>query len=75
MTASGTGNTARVDGRMDSSKCQQISEANVTQSVKKRKLKRGWLLTALPKWTLKSIRKQEIQESILEMNENVNRMF
>ena len=40
VAASGTGNIAQVDGRMDSTKYQQI----LTQSVKKPKLKRGSLL-------------------------------
>lgn len=39
VAASGTGNTAQVDGRMDSGKYQQILDANVTHSVKKLKLK------------------------------------
>ena len=44
IAASGTGDISRVEGRMDSIKFQQILEANVTPSVKKLKLKRGWLL-------------------------------
>lgn len=41
VTASGTGNVARVEGRIDSTKYQQILEANITPWVKKPKLKRG----------------------------------
>lgn len=40
--ANGAGNTARVDGRMDSRKYQKNLEANVPQSVKKLKVKRGY---------------------------------
>jgi len=36
IAASGTGNISQVEGRMDSSKFQQILKANVTPSVKKR---------------------------------------
>ena len=56
VAASGTDNTAQVFGRMDSIKYQQILEANVTQSVKKLKLKRAWLLQQHndPKHTSKS---------------------
>uniref|UniRef100_A0A3Q3KMZ5 Tc1-like transposase DDE domain-containing protein n=1 Tax=Monopterus albus TaxID=43700 RepID=A0A3Q3KMZ5_MONAL len=56
VAASGTGNIARVEGRMDSTKYQQILEANITPSVKKLKLKRGWLLQQDndPKHTSKS---------------------
>lgn len=38
--AGGTENIAQIDGRIDSSKDQQILEANVTWSLKKVKLKR-----------------------------------
>ena len=41
VAASGTGNTAWVDGRMDFNKCQQMLEAYVTQSDKKLKLMRS----------------------------------
>uniref|UniRef100_A0A8C5DSB5 Transposase n=1 Tax=Gouania willdenowi TaxID=441366 RepID=A0A8C5DSB5_GOUWI len=56
VAASGIGNIARVEGRMDSIKYQQILEANITASVKKLKLKRGWLLQQDndPKHTSKS---------------------
>ena len=56
VAASGTGNIAWVEGRMDSTKYQQILEANITPSVKKLKLKRGWLLQQDndPKHTWKS---------------------
>lgn len=40
VAASGTGNIGRDDGRINSSKC--LKKANVTQSVKKQKLTRGW---------------------------------
>lgn len=44
MAASGIGNTAQVNGSIDSRKYQQILAANVTQSFKKLKLKRDGLL-------------------------------
>lgn len=44
MAASGIGNTAYADGRMDSSKWLQNLEAHVTLLVKKLKLKKSWLL-------------------------------
>ena len=43
VAASGTGNISLVEGRMDSIKYQQILEANITPSVKKLRMKRGWL--------------------------------
>ena len=39
VAASGTGKITQVDGRMDSSKYQQVLYANMTQSVKNMKLK------------------------------------
>ncbi len=44
VAASGMGNISRVEGRMDLVKFQQILEA---PSVKKLKMKRGWLLPKL----------------------------
>lgn len=44
VEASRTGNISQVDLRLDSSKDHKILGANVTQSVKKLKLKRGWFL-------------------------------
>ena len=44
VAASGTGNISLVEGRMDSIKYQKILEGNITPSVKKLKMKRGWLL-------------------------------
>ena len=44
VAASGTGHISLVEGSMDSNKYQQILEANITPSVKKLKLKRGWVL-------------------------------
>ena len=43
VAAGGTGNIVRVEGRMDSTKYQDILEANVRRSVQKLKLKRGWV--------------------------------
>lgn len=56
IAASGTGNISRVEGKMDSIKFQQILEGNLMPSVKKLKLKRGWLLQMDndPKHTSKS---------------------
>lgn len=56
VAASGTGNISLVEGRMNSIKYQQILEANITPSVKKLKMKRGWLLQQDndPKHTSKS---------------------
>ena len=42
VAAGGTGNIARVEGRMDSTIYQEIQEANVQKSVQTLKLKRGW---------------------------------
>lgn len=44
VEASGSRNITQVDGKMDSSKYQQILEANVPRSVKKPQLKRGCIL-------------------------------
>ena len=41
--AGGTGNIVPVEGRMDSTKYQEILEANVQRSVHILKLKRGWV--------------------------------
>lgn len=43
VAASGAGNIARVEGRMDSTEEQQILEVKVRLYAKKPKLKRGWL--------------------------------
>ena len=43
VAASGTGNISLVEGRIDSIKYQKIQEANIKQSGKKLKMKRGWL--------------------------------
>jgi len=43
VAASSTGNIAQVEGRMDSTKYQQILEANIIPFVKKLQLKKGWL--------------------------------
>ena len=44
VAASVTGNIAQIEGRMGCTKYQQILEVDLTQSVKKLKLKTGWLL-------------------------------
>lgn len=44
VLAISTGNITQVDGRMDSSKYQEILEAKVAVAVKILKLKRDWLL-------------------------------
>lgn len=59
VAARGAGNTAQVQGRMDSTKCQQILEAKIQPTKKKQKmlkLKRGRLLQQDddPKHTSKS---------------------
>ncbi len=56
IAASGSGNLSRVKGTMDSIKFQQILGANLMPSVKKLKLKCGWLLKMDndPKHTSKS---------------------
>lgn len=43
VASTGTGNLVKVEGRMDSVQYQQILEKNVKESVKKLKLRRGWL--------------------------------
>ena len=42
VAASVIGNTVWIEGRMNSSKYQQILDPDVLQSVKRVKLKRGW---------------------------------
>lgn len=61
VAGSGTGNIARVEGRMDSTKSQQILKANITPSIKKLKLKRGQFLQQdnYPKHTSKSTKQAE----------------
>ena len=56
VAAGGTGNIVRVEGRMDSTKYQDILEANVQRPVQTLKLKRGWVFQQDddPKHTLKS---------------------
>lgn len=70
VAASGTGNIVRVEGRMDSTKYQQILEANVLKSVRTLKLKRGWIFQQDngPKHTSKSTMKylQERRRKVLE---------
>ncbi|KAI4901652.1 hypothetical protein NFI96_012830 [Prochilodus magdalenae] len=43
VDSTGTGNLVKVEGRMDSNQYQQILETNVQESVKKLKLRRGWI--------------------------------
>jgi len=43
VASTGTGNLSKVEGRMDSIQYQQILENNVQKSVKKLKLRRGWI--------------------------------
>ena len=70
VAAGGTGNIVRVEGRMDSTKYQDILEANVRRSVQKLKLKRGWVFQQDndPKHTSKSTMKylQERRMKVLE---------
>ena len=43
VASTGTGNLVKVEGRMDSTQYQQILGNNVQDSVRKLKLRRGWL--------------------------------
>ncbi|KAG2469162.1 TCB1 transposase, partial [Polypterus senegalus] len=43
VASSGTGNLAKVEGRMDSTQYQQILETTVQESVTKLKLRQGWI--------------------------------
>lgn len=59
VAASGTGNTAQVDGRMNSSKDQQVLVVNMTYSVKKLKLNIS---------ELEAFCKEEVGENSLNKN-------